>query len=499
MIRANRFDPSGQTAWLWQEVQRRCGAGLEVRCYVYKAAGMRVYDATVCIGRPMRNGRLRKPLASVRALGAAPSEAHDTAIFFALRSILYGDAPLLGRLLDRDNVRVDLEADGAGGYRVRIELGLRRRFLRGVALERPSKVLYARVTFHRPANEGRTAYLRVRGLPRWLNNIVPSLIPKSGTVRLHRLVAALAGLPIAKMHVHHLNGVGWDCRAENLMVLTPQEHRDGYHPNDWQHPARDAESQLEPAAIEFAEVADYLAPSVLAGESRGGHIQYGAGIPAYSLHVAEAIHSGAPLPPPLIDDKGILRKLTQRADRLLHLYEALWVIWYAAWPVTTATIAAELSTSDTAARAILGQLESAGLVAIERRRAGGRIVWHARGTTYPATRAELGVPPSSGHSSTTAERRRASTTTPRAIEPVGERAHASSGSPALSAAPYQGSTQGIPASDARIGPTTRPAEGGKLDAAMERDHRGRVPRRTDRGRGARRRRGAHGPADVHDS
>jgi hypothetical protein len=48
---------------------------------------------------------------------------------------------------------------------------------------------------------------------------------------MHRLLAvAEFGLDAIKgKHVHHVNGLRWDNRLDNLEVLTPQEHIRGHH------------------------------------------------------------------------------------------------------------------------------------------------------------------------------------------------------------------------------------------------------------------------------
>jgi hypothetical protein len=85
---------------------------------------------------------------------------------------------------------------------------------------------------------GRTRYLRVSGVHAYpeLANLLRSRmnIDNGNPIRLHRVIAALAGANLhahgnhgqeQQVHVHHQNGIGFDCRWENLKPLLSTRHR----------------------------------------------------------------------------------------------------------------------------------------------------------------------------------------------------------------------------------------------------------------------------------
>lgn len=63
----------------------------------------------------------------------------------------------------------------------------------------------------------------LKGYERWQDKCQPSF---DDIVRVHRLLAvAEYGFDAVRgMHVHHVNGIPWDNRPDNIELLTPSEH-----------------------------------------------------------------------------------------------------------------------------------------------------------------------------------------------------------------------------------------------------------------------------------
>ncbi|MNX85514.1 hypothetical protein D3C86_1173530 [compost metagenome] len=173
-------------------------------------------------------------LATVKAGGSDATSAHRNAVFFAIRQALIGERAFCGVLLDCEKARVILEpGDRLDDYWLTLELDrnpLPRSRRTGRALRHPTRVYRLPVHLDPRANNARTRYLRVRGLsqyPELREYLQPLLRVDNIPLRLHRLILALAGFDMRgeRVHGHHVNEIGYDCRLENLMPLDEVEHR----------------------------------------------------------------------------------------------------------------------------------------------------------------------------------------------------------------------------------------------------------------------------------
>ncbi len=163
-------------------------------------------------------------------------QAHLQSQFFALRHAAVGERAVCGKLLDMNGVVAILKPPSEGDvYDLQILVGPRQ----GSPLQTSADGVYRlKVRLESARTNGRTRYLRVSGVHAYpdLANLLRSRmkIDNGNPIRLHRVIAALAGANLhargnhgqeQQIHVHHLNGVGFDCRWENLTPLPSTRHR----------------------------------------------------------------------------------------------------------------------------------------------------------------------------------------------------------------------------------------------------------------------------------
>lgn len=217
----------------WAITQARTQGRATLTCYAPSDEALEVHARL-----RWRDGGGRWRVLQVRGGGLDLHEATFHAAFFALRRFLLGDAAVVGLLLAADRCRLELHpiAPLEARYQVVLELPqLRsRRFLAGQALAAPSRYTWEAVLEPPTHARARTCYMRVRwgpgGMPKFLKSERGRNLPRTGSIRLHRLVAHLRGDELPGHHVHHLNHYGPDNRASNLLTLTPAQHALGLHP-----------------------------------------------------------------------------------------------------------------------------------------------------------------------------------------------------------------------------------------------------------------------------
>ena len=185
-------------------------------------------------------------LALVDVNGENFEMAHKNAAFFSARHALFGERAVCGTLLRTPNVHAELYPTAhENEYWLKVAISspyASRRHLTGRALLAPSTASYWLRTVLDPRQDSaRTRYLRVTGMHKCpgLKHFLGNRLRYGGPLRLHRLILALAGTDMSdgKIHGHHLNGIGFDCRIVNLVGI--REHSE--HHRRWASDLRNPE------------------------------------------------------------------------------------------------------------------------------------------------------------------------------------------------------------------------------------------------------------------
>jgi hypothetical protein len=312
--------------------------------------------ATVFVVSPchQRNRRLHHV-----ANGHSLEEASINAAFFALRRLLIGDVPVLGRLIDRDDLRVTLTraAGNSEKFMLEVQWGPRRRHMVGNLLRSTS--FMAQVTMEPRDPRRRTRYLRVHVtsiLKVQRQNLEP-YIDLTRKAYLHRLLPALAHVDVRGLQVHHVNGYGPDCGIENLEPMTKSQHQDLHLVF-----AEGDDGSGHVAGLErFDQVEGELLTLCSDVQGKPRHRRQ-EGLSSWYAAIHRHRAGTGPFPPPMMPDRGILSRLSDRADRQRHLLALLDFVWDSDEPVTFRACELALSLSLSAVRQLVESLCSNGLI-----------------------------------------------------------------------------------------------------------------------------------------
>ncbi|MEB3330787.1 MAG: hypothetical protein VKQ33_16295, partial [Candidatus Sericytochromatia bacterium] len=296
--------------------------------------------------------------------GASHAEAAFHATFFALRRFLLGDVAVVGVLLANEAFRLELLAAAplADRYDLVLELPqLRARSsLGGRSLQQPSRYQWSAV-LEPPSNpRARTAYMRVlwgaAGMPHLLRSQRGHGLPRTGSVRLHRLVALLRGDPVQGNHVHHLNHFGPDNRAQNLLTVTPRQHALGLHGEPGSGARFHARFAPEPGGL--ADLVLELRRGDKSQAKERGHTKPGAA-PAAS---GPSRQRSAPAPATSQLEASTLAGFGLRRDARRHAEALVHLLRLTDRPWSVSELAAIISLQEGSLRRLLKRLCGFGLV-----------------------------------------------------------------------------------------------------------------------------------------